>query len=836
MAQTQTRPRAFKSIQIRYLWGTVFVCLIILLITGGVQYYLTQLDNAVNKQIIQQYQLYAYYQQAGKALQESEALLYQQMLYPDSDTIIAWKHQVQAVKKNLQSASKTTWVTNYELLPYFKSLLETHTILMEKGKALFLLRNNAQMQYPALEILTKEMLPEYDHIMQQLEALLHDKDQGGYKKLLLLRKNWQTLLDVFRIYMVDNLGIISESKRLLSEKKISQLYQENINYIKVLKKDKLIFEQKAQLDKVQKNIQKWYDYFIEIKMLHTMKQWRKDLQFLKQAVIPLYVQMWERLDVVDKQLKKTEKDYVAMSHEMINILAHILWGIAFIGIALIGFAYIYILRWILIPMAQVSQALRAEAYGENFVGLPDSNTEEIHQLIKAFKEMQNKMRLRESAIEHMSMHDELTGLPNRNTLQERLREAIYQCGENEVSIILMDLDRFKEINDTLGHYAGDVLLQKVGERISELLGQKYVIARIGGDEFAVLVENLEVEKNREGILQLANQLLELFDKPFSLREHRLYVGISMGIAIYPEHGDNSHTLIKQADVAMYLAKSKGGGIAFYDPAKDVNRIDRLGLLGELKEAINNEGLAVFFQPKIDITTKTLIGVECLVRWYHPIWGDLDPEEFIPLAEKSGLMNALTFWVIEASLAVVAKWRQMGCHLKISVNISAENLRDPQLISELRERLPKWNIPPESLVLEITESAVVSDPRYAKNVLTEIAKMGISLSVDDFGTGFSSLSYLKDYPVKELKIDKSFVLNMAEDENDAVIVASTIEMAHNLGLSVVAEGVETEEVLNILKRFQCDVAQGYFISRPLSAKRFLQWREQSPWLIKPTPSV
>jgi EAL domain-containing protein (putative c-di-GMP-specific phosphodiesterase class I) len=218
----------------------------------------------------------------------------------------------------------------------------------------------------------------------------------------------------------------------------------------------------------------------------------------------------------------------------------------------------------------------------------------------------------------------------------------------------------------------------------------------------------------------------------------------------------------------------------------------------------------------------------LVRWYHPEWGDLPPEEFVPMAEKTGLINALTFWVIEAAFKCTKEWRKMGCHLKISVNISADNLHDPRLLSELRSRLPRLGIPADELVLEITESVVMEDPEYALGVLHEIAEMGITLSIDDYGTGFSSLSYLKQYPVKELKIDKSFVLNMAEDKEDAIIVHSTIELAHNLGLTVVAEGVESEAILHKLKEFGCDIAQGYYISRPLPVEKFLKWRKTCPW--------
>ncbi len=433
-----------------------------------------------------------------------------------------------------------------------------------------------------------------------------------------------------------------------------------------------------------------------------------------------------------------------------------------------------------------------------------------------------KFKEQKEALEHMAMHDALTGLPNRALLLDRLQQAIFvgQREERSVALLMMDLDRFKEINDTLGHHIGDLVLKEVGDRLEKVLRRSDTFARLGGDEFAVVLPAADIKHAREA----ADKLLTAIKEPFRIEENNLYVGASIGIVFFPDHGNNASTLLQRADVAMYVAKNAQSGVAIYSPDHDRHSLQNLVMMGELRHAIENNGLSIYYQPKISFKTGCISGIETLVRWHHAQHGFIPPNKFIPIAERTGLIKPLTIWVISAALDQYDKWRKKRMQIKagMSVNLSARNLLDSRFPEDVASLLGSRNISPSALELEITESAIMADPELAMKILRDLDHIGVRLSLDDFGTGYSSLSYLKQLPVDEIKIDKSFVINMAIDENDATIVRSTIDLAHNLGLKVIAEGVESQETWEMLKRLGCDNAQGYYICSPLPADEFMRW--------------
>jgi diguanylate cyclase (GGDEF)-like protein/PAS domain S-box-containing protein len=433
-------------------------------------------------------------------------------------------------------------------------------------------------------------------------------------------------------------------------------------------------------------------------------------------------------------------------------------------------------------------------------------------------------------LEHQALHDALTELPNRLLLQDRMHQALLsaQREHHQLALLITDLDRFKEINDTLGHHYGDLVLQEVSARMRAALRGSDTIARLGGDEFAVLLPFVE---SGEDAIKAVRKLISIMEKPIMLEDHSFHVGISVGIALYPDHGNDGSTLMRHADVAMYVAKRSTSGYALYDHLEDQHSVSRLAMVGELRHAIEHKQLVLFYQPKINLKEGRITGVEALVRWNHPQRGLLPPDEFIPLAEHTGLIRPLTFLVINEALHQASVWMKNDLNLKMAVNLSAHHLQDEQLANKVESAMQQWNVPPELLEFEITESAIMASPLRAMNTLTRLSKMGIGLSIDDFGTGYSSLIYLKQLPVDEIKIDKSFVIDMLENNEDLVIVRSTIDLAHNMGRQVVAEGVESEEVLNILVELGCDMAQGYYISRPITANILTQWLHQTQWTLK-----
>jgi diguanylate cyclase (GGDEF)-like protein len=423
-------------------------------------------------------------------------------------------------------------------------------------------------------------------------------------------------------------------------------------------------------------------------------------------------------------------------------------------------------------------------------------------------------------LRHQASHDGLTDLSNRTELYELGARALAGARRDGTlaALLLIDLDRFKEVNDTMGHEQGDRLLVDVAARLRGLLRRTDVLARLGGDEFAVLA----ALPHRGALGEVATRLHAALACPFELDGVAIELGASIGIAVQPDHGDDVSTLLRHADVAMYEAKRSATSIETYDPERDPYSAERLALLGELRRALDGDELVLHFQPKVAVDSGAVIGVEALVRWAHPVRGLLGPGDFLGIAERTGLIADITRWVLDAAVRQCGEWRRAGIDLPVAINLAAANIVDSTLPDAVAATLRRWDVPGDRLECEISEDTVMGDPRRATDVLERLRALGVRLSLDDFGTGHSSLSYLKRLPLDEVKIDRSFVIGMADDASDAAIVRSTIDLARHLGLAVVAEGVETSEVLDVLASLDCDVVQGFLLSRPLPAEALGAW--------------
>ena len=431
-----------------------------------------------------------------------------------------------------------------------------------------------------------------------------------------------------------------------------------------------------------------------------------------------------------------------------------------------------------------------------------------------------------------TLHDGLTHLPNRALFQQDLGRALReaqvpaQASGEGVVVVLADLDHFKEINDTLGHDVGDRLLVEVAQRLTAAAGPEVAVARLGGDEFALLARfGGDGGTHAAAAVDLADRAIAGLKDPITVAGVRLDVQASMGIVVSPEHGTDVSQLLARADVAMYAAKADRGGWAIYDPELDENTPQRLGLLAELRDGIGRDELVLHFQPKCQTRTGEVVGAEALVRWQHPTRGLLMPDQFIPVAENTGLISPVTLVVLETAIRQARVWLDGGRRLGVAVNLSVRHLTDLELPRQVEAALLRHGLPPELLTLEVTESTIMNDPSRAVLVLAGLRELGVRIAVDDYGTGYSSLAYLKRLAVDELKIDMSFVMGMLTNDSDAVIVRSTIELGHNLGLQLVAEGVEDAATWQLLLPLGCDVLQGYHISRPLAADRFWAWLQE-----------
>jgi len=434
-----------------------------------------------------------------------------------------------------------------------------------------------------------------------------------------------------------------------------------------------------------------------------------------------------------------------------------------------------------------------------------------------------KLNEQRNILQYQALHDNLTGLPNRVLLRDRLKQIFleYPREKQPFSLFFIDLNRFKEINDTLGHHAGDELLAIVAKRISEAVRRSDTVARLGGDEFAVLLRKAD----QQGAERVAKKIVAAIEEAVTLQGKSCFVSCSIGIATYPGHGDDIEELFRNSDAAMYRAKKTGIRFLFFNPDMDSTVPEKLSLVSELRDAIQKNEITIAYQAKFDIVLGVVTGAEALARWNHPQLGFVPPVEFIDIAEKSGLITPLAYLIIESAFRDHAKLVKDGHTLSIAINLSSFNLHDPNLVGEITRLAAKYQANPRSFVFELTESAVMTNPDQVKAALTALANMGFIISIDDFGTGYSSLVNLRRLPVDEIKIDRSFVFNLFKNEDDAAIVKTTIALGRSLGINVVAEGVETKEMLDVISGFGCHQAQGYFISKPIPFLEFSAWLKQ-----------
>ena len=498
--------------------------------------------------------------------------------------------------------------------------------------------------------------------------------------------------------------------------------------------------------------------------------------------------------------------------------------ITLLGFGVFVIGSLYTARRVSQPLRQLTVAAERLGAGDYTTPMRGLNrADEIGQLANAFETMRASVGEKQEQILKLAYWDSLTGLPNRVQFRDAVRLAIAEAEGAPAGcclvVIMLDLDRFKHVNDVLGYRLGDLLLGRVGERLAQqVVRGNDLVARLGGDEFAVLLRGAD-----EALAAaVAQRIAAAFDQPLTLEDHTIDMSAGIGMACWPQHATDADALLSRAEVAMYTAKRRTEGPLMYHAAIDAASAQTLSLLTELRQALERNELRLYLQPKLTLETGRVGGAETLVRWQHPQRGLVPPMEFIPFAEQTGFIRQMTMWVFEEAARHWLLLQAEGIPLVLSVNLSTRDLLDTELPQKFDALLVKHRVPAEAFCLEITESAIMDDPQRALGTLNRLSGLGFKLSIDDFGTGYSSLAYLKRLPVDELKIDKSFVLSMEKDLDDAKIVRSTIDLAHNLGLTVVAEGVENAKVWDLLRALDCDEAQGYHMGRPMPASEFHAW--------------
>lgn len=496
-----------------------------------------------------------------------------------------------------------------------------------------------------------------------------------------------------------------------------------------------------------------------------------------------------------------------------------LGAIAVMSVLLFWLCSVFVARRIARPLSELTRAAGNIEKGDYGTRVAVQGSSEARILTASFNRMLGAIQDREGQILRLAYEDPLTGLPNRVAFTRRLTEALAELEQDQpLAVVMLDIDRFSRINETLGYPVGDQMLTAVGQRLRQLLRPDDVVARMGADVFAILLPQT-VESLAEQVIARIQRAMQ---EPLIIDGQPLDIVLSLGLAVAPEHGREAIALKRAAELAKQQAKRQGGHVVRFLPTLDKSRREHLSLIGELRQAIREDQLELHYQPKVELATGRAIEVEALIRWRHPLRGMIAPADFIPFAEQTGYIKALTRWVIEAAIAQVGRWLKQGIELRIAVNVSALDLNEPDLVRRIIEQMGRHAVCPEFISLEVTESGFMDDPERALATLIELDALGLRLAVDDFGTGYSSLAYLKRLPVSELKVDQTFVRHLRGSDDDAVIVRSTIDLGHNLGLEVTAEGVEDAESYCLLKEWGCDIAQGYHISRPLAEEALVVW--------------
>lgn len=693
------------------------------------------------------------------------------------------------------------------------------------------IRTNAEKQYPSLAMARGPMLSKNIEfttatslaIIELSETLNRSrKEEAIYQAFIQARHHWTQMTSNFRMYLANRLGTFDNTV-FQSQVRDIELQREalliNLQYLEQ-QAERLDLQSSTSLTTMQLATEQWYHSFLQVKYIHESDAWRTDAVFIREVVEPMLEQIWDILQMLDTAAETSAEQDVKLLTKLAQSQNNTLWLMAALAILFVLASYILLDKSVLRPLSILTRALKAETHNEEGYPLPTVTNIETQRLMDAFSEMRQQIHSRQKELEHQALHDSLTGLANRSLLLDRLQQAIQQSKRHQspLSLLIIDLDGFKEVNDTLGHQVGDDLLKEVGLRLTQTLREIDTVARLGGDEFAILLpDDTELQA-----VDVALKIQKTMDKEFMVQDMSLFVGASIGIASYPTHSDDVQDLIKFADVAMYVAKRNKLGFSIYDPKRDPHSVGQLSLGSDLRNAQGSNSVRLVYQPKIDMSTGQVRGVEALFRWTHPRLGPIPATEAISLAEQTGYINQLTLWIIDEAARQHNTWMEAGYDIPIAINLSAYSLQSEKIIEQLISRLSTPSILKHSLSFELTESAMMIDPLHAIETLNRISAMGASISIDDFGTGFSSLSYLKQMPVNELKVDKSFVVDMATDENDESIVHSIIELAHNLGLKVVAEGVENEQTWLRLEELKCDTVQGHYNCRPLEPDKLLDW--------------
>jgi len=751
------------------------------------------------------------------------------LLSPDEQYRTQFFTEIEAAKDLISNTVINSWVKERELVADLTSLSAEIQNYSEKIARLMDIRADRGAMFPAISLAEETMLRTNETFTSSVNNAIEEIRLtqpiafDDYEKFVNLRDKWRRLIMAYRIYVINRTASLPKDRLpgLLSN---ISLFIDNIiidiedNLLPMLESDQIGLETAEATEIAYEQAKIWRETFSRVKSLADSDEWRTDIPYTLIEVAPASDKIYARLEQLIRVLNLSTADDLKAQRQASDDISNFLWLLMASFSAIFVLVYFVIYSSLLQPIAFLSHSLKDKDVNDNSLFRPSFNSTEMKEFVHALNDMQQQINLRQNQLEHMAMHDALTKLPNRSLLLDRINSAIatYNRYEGDFAVMILDLDRFKEVNDTLGHLVGDEILIEVANRLLKLLRDSDTVARLGGDEFAIVLHKLDIDS----IQETAQKINDVLEKVYSVGEHNLYLGASMGIALYPQHGEDPDTLLQHADVAMYMAKNQNVDCEIYNPEEDTFNVKQLSLLSDLRNAVTNNELYLEYQPIYSADGTQVNSFECLLRWEHPKYGRVMPDQFIFHAEKTGLIKKITQWVFRRAAETVSILHKYDPDLHLSVNITAWDLQDESVLSYVDDYLKEFNLDPQCIVFELTERSMMNDSLRVRTVLNELNSKGIRFSVDDFGTGFSSLIYLTQLPISILKIDKSFIQSMNDNKNDAMIVRSIIDLAHNMNLQVIAEGVEDKETLSVIRNLKCDMVQGYIFGKPMTLDKVI----------------
>lgn len=760
-------------------------------------------------------------------INESNRLLDLYLISPQQKYRDEYFQKLHISQNKLTKMSGNDWVKEYSLTEESKELHKLLAKLSSSAQKLMEIRAVSVDMYPAIRIAETSMVyisTDFTTAINQAIAETRETEPVNikyYDAFYNLRDKWRRLILAYRVYVINQMGSMSVSVDFSQVNNIELYINEiirslNKGFSKKSENFELGIQSLYSIDKMKELSAEWYKEFKKVKTLAQTGQWRADVPIILNDIYPIVDEIYFNLNQFELTLNLSAENYLNKQYKTSQQITIFLWFLVFLFVVIFSFVYYVIDQSLLKPILVLSGQLH-ETQGKKFNFMHSTvNNIEMNEFVSALNERQSQVKSRQDELEYMALHDSLTDLPNRILLIDRINEAIKRYSRNETpfSLFILDLNKFKEVNDTLGHFAGDELLKAVSTRIANSIRNTDTLARLGGDEFSILANNMDVI----AIEELSHKINKALEYEFMIQGQSLYIGSSIGIALYPQHGHDAETLLKHADIAMYESKKNKIDYNIYNPARDVSKINKISLSSELRQALDKQQLYLEYQPVYDLSRDEIIGFECLIRWQHPVYGTLVPDEFIYEAQRSGFIKKISLWVVKKVIQSTELLQQCNKNIYLSINLTCLDLQDKYHIKQITSCFSDSGLEANSIMIEIKESTSLYETPIIHESLHALKNHGFQFGLDDFGVSLTILSHLSVMPIDVLKIDSNLISMLASSYTESMIVKCIIELAHYNQIKIVAEGVENQETFSILKEMGCEYAQGYFINQPISLEK------------------